>query len=140
MPNRCPACAAPLVAFELDGVEVDHCVACKGTWLDEGELEQIALMAGAPSGGLLMENVHGGAGAVAAGRRCPRCGRALHVVTAGGGVKLDRCPRGDGLWLDAGELAALLARSGDAAADEAVKAFLSGLLRHELTPEGRKTP
>lgn len=121
-------------------MEIDHCVACKGTWLDGGELEQIALMAGAPPGGVLMGSVHGARGETAAGRRCPRCGGALQVVTAGEGVKLDRCPRGDGLWLDAGELAALLARSGDAAADEAVKAFLGGLFRHELKPEGRKMP
>ncbi len=30
-----------MVAFELEGVEIDRCLACEGTWLDAGELELI---------------------------------------------------------------------------------------------------
>jgi len=32
----CPACKEPLVVFELDGVEIDRCLRCGGTWLDDG--------------------------------------------------------------------------------------------------------
>ena len=48
----CPECGQPLVAFELRGVEIDHCVDCGGTWLDAGELETITESAGVPSGEL----------------------------------------------------------------------------------------
>lgn len=139
MPNLCPACTAPLVAFEAEGVEIDHCPACKGTWLDAGELDQIALLAGVPAQGLLAAGLHGPAAGSAAARRCPRCGSTLRLVPVGAALRLDGCPRGDGLWFDRGELLALLARSGDTAADEAVKSFLAALFRHELAPERRTT-
>ena len=42
----CPLCNEPLVAFELDGIEIDRCVDCGGVWLDAGELELIAGRAG----------------------------------------------------------------------------------------------
>ncbi len=38
----CPVCRTPMVAFEMDGVEVDRCVECGGTWLDAGEFISIA--------------------------------------------------------------------------------------------------
>ena len=41
-----------MVAFELEGVEIDRCVGCEGTWLDAGELEVIAETAGASRGAL----------------------------------------------------------------------------------------
>ena len=45
----CPACKEPMVVFELDGVEIDRCLRCAGTWLDAGEIEQLArLRGGAP--------------------------------------------------------------------------------------------
>ncbi len=43
----CPVCREPLIAYQLDGVEIDHCLSCLGTWLDAGELEQIGARAGA---------------------------------------------------------------------------------------------
>jgi len=39
--NRCPKCAAPLVAVHYRGVELDKCSGCQGVWLDCGELDQI---------------------------------------------------------------------------------------------------
>lgn len=37
----CPACEAPLKLQDLNGVEIDTCPTCGGTWLDFGEIEQI---------------------------------------------------------------------------------------------------
>lgn len=42
-----------MVAFELEGVEVDRCVVCGGTWLDAGELEMIAGLSGVEVDGLV---------------------------------------------------------------------------------------
>lgn len=37
----CPNCRTALEPHTVRGVEVDQCSSCHGTWLDEGELEQL---------------------------------------------------------------------------------------------------
>jgi len=105
----CPLCHEPLVAFELDGVEIDRCVDCGGVWLDAGELELIAGRAGT-SPGEISRVLNGARGPRHGKRRCPRCNRKLQVVQVEGSalVELDRCPAGHGLWLDAGEMESLI--------------------------------
>ena len=39
---RCPKCGMALETLTLQGVEIDRCRSCNGTWLDEGELEKLA--------------------------------------------------------------------------------------------------
>ena len=39
---RCPKCGMALETLALQGVQIDRCYSCNGTWLDEGELEQLA--------------------------------------------------------------------------------------------------
>ena len=49
---------------------------------------------------------------------CPKCGdEALAGAEGPGGVAVDQCPRCRGVWLDSGELEAVL-RSGDGAAPD----------------------
>jgi hypothetical protein len=105
----CPICHEPLVAFELDGVEIDRCVDCRGVWLDAGELELIAGRAGAPRGEL-SRALSEARGQRHGKRRCPRCPRKLRVIHVEGSslVELDRCPAGHGFWLDAGEMESLI--------------------------------
>ncbi|HEX8069506.1 MAG TPA: zf-TFIIB domain-containing protein [Pyrinomonadaceae bacterium] len=50
------------------------------------------------------------AAAEAAAPKCPRCGVALTEVEHAG-VKIDRCPKCHGVWLDAGELEQLTKRA-----------------------------
>lgn len=39
---KCPTCADQvLVMTERSGVEIDYCPACRGVWLDRGELDKI---------------------------------------------------------------------------------------------------
>jgi Zn-finger nucleic acid-binding protein len=39
---KCPVCAdVNLVMSERQGVEIDYCPACRGVWLDRGELDKI---------------------------------------------------------------------------------------------------
>lgn len=110
----CPKCDVALILLEFGGVEVDYCPRCEGLWLDTGEIEH-----------LLQE--HGGAevnpirdfldqkGRSESGRQpylCPRCDRPMREISGraadGTELILDRCPRGDGLWFDKGELLMLL--------------------------------
>ena len=49
----CPACRTPLAMSERQGIEIDYCPACRGVWLDRGELDKIVerSTAGAPATG-----------------------------------------------------------------------------------------
>jgi hypothetical protein len=38
---KCPACSADLLLSERQGIEIDYCPACRGVWLDRGELDQL---------------------------------------------------------------------------------------------------
>ena len=50
---KCPTCTdTPLVMAERQGVEIDYCPACRGIWLDRGELDKLldrALAAASPA-------------------------------------------------------------------------------------------
>jgi Zn-finger nucleic acid-binding protein len=39
---KCPSCAdSILVMSDRQGVEIDYCPACRGIWLDRGELDKL---------------------------------------------------------------------------------------------------
>lgn len=38
---KCPKCNETLVMADKQGVEIDYCPACRGVWLDRGELDKI---------------------------------------------------------------------------------------------------
>ena len=40
---QCPKCHIDMAAIDYDktGVEIDHCIQCKGVWLDGGEFQKI---------------------------------------------------------------------------------------------------
>ncbi len=103
----CPACKEPLVVFELDGVEIDRCLGCQGTWLDGGELDQLARLGGGATDPLEAA-LSGAADPRPGDRRCVRCSAKMQVVTVLG-VEVDRCPRGHGNWFDRDEIETLIA-------------------------------
>jgi hypothetical protein len=42
MSMQCPVCKDPqLVISERQGIEIDYCPACRGVWLDRGELDKL---------------------------------------------------------------------------------------------------
>ena len=128
----CPVCQEPLVAFELDGVEIDRCIHCGGTWLDVGELETISELAGVPSVALRLALSEDRSGRRTR-RRCPRCWRRLReiLISDEPQVKVDRCLRGHGLWLDRDEMEQII-RSFASGEGEVVAHFFADLYRHEL--------
>lgn len=113
-----------MIAFELEGVEIDHCVACGGVWLDAGELELIARAAGADAARLEPAPPAIPATpktAAKSKRRCPRCGRRMALSAFGEpadacepAIEIDVCRAGHGVWLDRGELRAIVARCAPA--------------------------
>jgi Zn-finger nucleic acid-binding protein len=38
---KCPNCNETLIMAERQGIEIDYCPACRGVWLDRGELDKI---------------------------------------------------------------------------------------------------
>lgn len=41
---HCPKCGMNLVEIDYKGVKVDECSACRGIWLDAGELQTVSQM------------------------------------------------------------------------------------------------
>ena len=125
----CPVTNEPMIALQLSGVEIDYCAACQGVWLDEGELELISGLAGVAPG-VLTKALRETAGRPHDRRRCPRCRCRLQAIEAGAGdpIKLDRCPRGCGLWFDKDELRDFICRfdTGEAGAAASFFADLFG--------------
>ena len=118
--------------FEHGGVEIDHCVGCRGTWLDGGELEMIVEFAGVPSGDFTEALDRAGDGSRTK-RRCPRCARRMRTIDVGEEptVELDRCTKGHGLWFDSGELKQIVdsVAEGDGGA---ISRFFAELYHHEF--------
>ena len=107
---NCPKCqAATLAEFKVEGVPVDRCSACGGTWFDAQELSRLL----AEDARQVAELRRGGNDARLDDKRgrCPRdSAELLRMYSAiDRSVTLDACADCHGIWLDAGEFAKLFA-------------------------------
>lgn len=109
----CPVCEKQMIVLEMEGLELDHCMNCGGTWLDAEEIEWLDELAGVAPGAVTAA-LAGATTRKNPNRRCPRCRKKMAVVTLGNspGVEVDRCTRGHGLWMDRGELRAIVQAFG----------------------------
>jgi len=102
---RCPACRTHSLVerrVENRNVALDLCPDCKGIWFDAGELAALLPVAA--------RRLCVPRDAAPSDRACPRCSsplRAFHYP--GTQVTVDLCGKCGGLWLDAGEAAAIRA-------------------------------
>lgn len=120
-----------MVIVEFQNIELDTCLECHGMWFDAQELGQLFDLAGIPERYHDLETQLDRLPRAGRRRQCPRCRARLEQVQAtGGGLILDQCPRGDGLWFDRGELMALLETllGDDSHALESVRGFLGEFL------------
>jgi len=106
-PPKCPRCSAEMELEVVEGIELDICYSCGGTWYDKDELEE-HLAKGAQEPG----EDDAGATTKADWQRkdaiylkCPKCGRPMNRVNFGrrSGTIVDVCGP-HGVFLDAGEL------------------------------------
>ena len=97
---------------ERSGVEIDYCPECKGIWFDAGELE--LLLGNAPEAGQLFERMDHKSKVKEKKRKCPVCAKKMNKVSCGPeqNIIIDKCRLNHGIWLDHGELDALLAAGG----------------------------
>lgn len=94
----CPHDAHELREFEVEGVRIDRCDGCGGTWFDEHELRRVAKDRELEKLATRLPLVKG-----VSPFRCPRCaGECVegHVAE----VNVDTCTACHGVWLDRGEL------------------------------------
>ena len=108
----CPLCKNPMIVLELQQVEVDHCPACGGIWLDAGELE--LLFEDAQQAEQLVGSFRQAPHTKEKARPCPICLKKMQKIFSRQRepVVIDRCPKGHGLWFDRGELPQVLSKAG----------------------------
>jgi len=101
-----------MITLELADVEIDHCTDCGGIWLDGGELE---LLLGEPQQAKeLLNSFKIDSGCAEKIRKCPICDKKMQKIIVGQSepvLLIDKCSKGDGLWLDRGELGDILDRA-----------------------------
>jgi len=81
-------------------IEIDACPACKGIWFDEDELNKIT------SSDISIEGLIYTGKSLGRNIPCPQCTKLMKYVNVKG-VTVDICQDCLGIWLDAGELAAI---------------------------------
>lgn len=125
---NCPKCRKPMVVLELDKVEIDHCLACKGVWLDSGELE---LLAGDSHPLQLLPDSKSDEKKL----KCPKCGHKMAKVRVGkpDGVLIDSCTERHGLWFDGGELETVFEASNQV---DRIFGLLRGIFSKESKSKG----
>ncbi|MCX6833125.1 MAG: zf-TFIIB domain-containing protein [candidate division Zixibacteria bacterium] len=105
---NCVACNEPMVVLELQEVEIDHCLACGGIWLDAGEIE--LLVDSKLEAGRLLEELSERRNRQPGKRKCPICLKKMEIIMIGpkDKVQIDHCRKNHGLWFDRGELETVL--------------------------------
>ena len=139
---KCPRDGATLSTVTVLGVELDKCHKCDGIWCDRGELER--LRDAAPEDvEEILEKEYGDPdheeGAVEGYMRCPRCvdarlrDQAYTFTTRP--LRIDRCERCYGFWIDDTELNAIIGHKQELREDE--RKYLSILWQLAEKVEGR---
>lgn len=107
----CPVCKKSMVVLELDAVEIDHCMACGGIWLDAGELE--LLLDAASERNAVLGSLVPDKEIKEKKRRCPICLKKMEKVSCGKDKKvlIDKCRKNHGLWFDRNELCEVISRA-----------------------------
>ena len=136
---KCPRDGTTLQRVEILEVELDKCHKCDGLWLDPGELKRLrdAKIEGIEE---VIEKKYGDPefeeGAPEGYMRCPKCddGRLIrffyYYVNP---IQVDRCDTCKGIWLDDGELDAIIGEKKSVDESEQarkLKRFLKAVHRH----------
>ena len=105
----CPVCKEPMIVLELHEIEVDHCIACGGIWLDAGELELLLGNVKKKEDVLTSFTVDRTTKEVS--RKCPICLKKMNKILYGADkkIRVDKCGNNDGIWFERGELHGLVA-------------------------------
>jgi hypothetical protein len=92
-----------MIVLELNEVEIDFCNACKGIWLDSGELELLFDESESLDISNLFTNLKTHTEKI---RKCPICYKKMGKAEIGQNKKIiiDKCKKNHGIWFDENEL------------------------------------
>jgi hypothetical protein len=125
-----------MITFELEQVEVDHCLRCGGVWLDAGELE--TLLGDSVQAQQLLSSFKPQPRCPEKPRKCPICLRKMRkiiVAEQAPAVLIDQCPKQHGLWFDKNELPQVL-QTASFDEGQKVQKLLSGIFSKHRQIEG----
>lgn len=136
---QCPRCKTDLQVEWFKETEVDRCPACKGMWLDPGELDQIedtVFDEDELKGSVMYRSFQGNL-------PCPRCGEPMHLfLYRAYDLELDLCQQEHGVWLDGGEekrvLEIMRQRIKDLGRSASAEAHWAGMLQRFKSGNFRK--
>jgi Zn-finger nucleic acid-binding protein len=129
---NCPVCKnEPMLVLELNEIEIDHCLKCKGIWLDAGELE--LLLGNEEQSTNLLEQFQKDKANSEKKFKCPICLKKMQKISVGKESKIliDRCKNGHGLWFDQGELEAVI-KQGSLGDDRKILDLLRDMFKEDL--------
>jgi Zn-finger nucleic acid-binding protein len=98
---KCPRDQTELTVEHHLGIEVDHCPACNGRWLDFHELDQLEATTASTEADRRATITFG---ELKSELQCPKCGQVMTSFNYRAyNLELDMCNEQHGYWLDAGE-------------------------------------
>jgi len=124
----CPVCKdEQMIVLELNEIEIDFCLNCKGIWLDAGELE--LLIGSSAATDEFFNSFTIDDQSKEKKLKCPICNRKMEKILIVGDrkVRIDKCKYDHGIWLDSGELEDVL-EMGKFGNDNGVLSLLRDML------------
>lgn len=103
---NCPKCEREMDVKNYGDTEVDKCPECRGIYFDQGELEK--LLAGRTEGAGSVEYTELSNKMDMMLGKCPRCDIEMEPYLGPGNLRIDRCTKCSGVFLDQGEFAELM--------------------------------
>ncbi len=127
----CPSCKNPMIVLELEEVETDFCIECKGIWLDSGELE--SLIEDSSEKDILLNSIKPNSDIKEKTLKCPICNSKMRKVSVGKdeSVLLDECKHNHGFWFDRGEIFEVI-KFGSINKNTKVIQMLSDMYKNEI--------
>lgn len=132
---KCPVDGSPLEKRVIGRVIIDECFDCRGLWFNAGELRKVRDAADPDIRWLDLELNKSADTAEAAWseRECPQCGKQMATIAyRSTGVKVDYCPDDHGIWLDQGELKAIIEALESEASSKHVDEYVRASLKEAL--------
>jgi len=132
---KCPRCAGRTRKMRVKSVQVDRCAKCFGTWFDADEMRVLKDREKRGEYRWIDFDLWRDRAKFRAGRQeglvCPKDGEAMITVRYGRSpVRIDICGRCQGIWMDQGEYAKVIAYLDKKVNSETVGEYL-----HELREE-----
>ncbi|MEA2096706.1 MAG: zf-TFIIB domain-containing protein [Candidatus Cloacimonadota bacterium] len=127
----CPVCKnEPMIVLELNEVEIDYCLSCKGIWLDAGELE--LLLESSTETIEFLNSFTIDDQTKEKKLKCPICNKKMEKILVIGNkkVRIDKCNANHGIWFDSGELENIL-KMASLGKDDKVLVLLKDMFGHK---------